>query len=116
LAETTGTDLVAQLHVGRGYQPYIHPDRLVATDPLDLALLQGAQYLALGIQAQGGDLVKEQGAAMGPLEAPRAAPIGAGIGPAFDPEQLGLDQVFRQRRAVEADQRLVRPRAVAVQV
>ena len=54
---------------------------------------------------QGPEFVEEQGAAVGFLEAAVAGLGGAGEAARFVAEQLGLDQVFRQRRAVHDDQR-----------
>ena len=116
LAETPGAHFVAQLNVGGGYQPYVHANGFVAPDPFDLAFLQGAQDLALGVQAEGDDFVEEQGAAVGAFEAPRAAAVGTGEGAPFHAEEFGFDQAFRQGGAVEADQRAFVAAAVPVQV
>ncbi|MNQ64710.1 hypothetical protein D3C85_791430 [compost metagenome] len=72
LAKAPGFNFTTQVQVGRGDHPHVHLDRCRAADPLDLALLQGAQDLALGTEAERGNLVQEQGPPMGPLETPWA--------------------------------------------
>ena len=81
----------------------------VATDPVDLALREDPQDPGLGLGRHVADLVEEQGAPVGGFElaGPRLDP--GGHAP-LDTEQLALQQVPRQRRAVEGDQR--RGRAV----
>src|SRR5690606_749379 len=116
LTITAGLDLVAQPDVGGSDQPHSNAAGFGAADPLDRALPQGPMGLAVGVKTEGGDLIEEQGAAVGALEAPGAAAVGAGVGALFDAEEFGLDQVLRQRGAVEADQRAMAARAVSVQV
>src|SRR5690606_3823027 len=116
LTKTAGLDLVAQLYVGGSDQPHINADGFVAADPLDLAFLQGPEALALGVKTEGGDLIEEQRAAVGALEAPGAAAVGAGVGALFAAGEFGLDQAPRPRGADEADQRAMAARAVSVQV
>ena len=74
------------------------------TGSIDL-LLQRAQHLGLRLQAHVGDLVEEDRAAVGGLEA--AAPIAdrAGEGALHVAEQLALDQLFGDRGAVDLDER-----------
>ena len=54
---------------------------------------------------QGSELVEEQGAAVRLLEPPMAGLGGAGEAARLVAEQLGLDQIFGQGRAVHDDQR-----------
>ena len=84
--------------------------RLGAADPLELALLQHAQQLGLERRRDLADLVEEQRAAVGQLEAALAGVDGAGEGALLVAEQLGLQQRLRQRRAVDLDERPVRAR------
>ncbi|MNE39773.1 hypothetical protein D3C80_1337420 [compost metagenome] len=63
---------LAQVDVGGRDDPHIDLDAVAATDPFDFPFLQGAQQLALPGQAQAGDLIQEQRAAMGSLETPGA--------------------------------------------
>ena len=81
-------------------------DRLGAAEPLELALLQHAQQLDLDVRVHVADLVEEQRAAVGPLEAPLLARRRAGERPFLVAEQLRLDQRVGQRRAADLHERL----------
>src|SRR3546814_5240060 len=72
-----------------------------ASHPLEGAVLDRAQQLFLHGLAGRGDLVEEQAAAIGDLEAPAAPLHGAGEGPGLVTEQLGLQQALGQSRAVQ---------------
>ena len=76
-------------------QPDVGLDRLGAAEPLELALLQHAQQLDLRRQVDVADLVEEQRAALGQLEAPLLARFGAGERALLVAEQLRLDQASR---------------------
>ena len=80
---------------------------LVAADALEAAVLDDAQDLLLHRQRGGGDLVEEQGAAIGDLEAREAPPRRAGEGAGLVAEQLAVEQALGQGGAVELDERLV---------
>ena len=107
LAELAGGDRLLQILVGGGDQADVGADRLGAAQPLELALLQHAQQLDLRREVQLADLVQEQRAAVGQLEAPLLGGVGAGERPLLVAEQLRLDQVVRQRRAADLDERLL---------
>ncbi len=79
-------------------------DRRPAADALDLMLLEDAEQLGLGLQGELGDLVQEEGAAVGQLEAADAPGEGAGEGAFFMAEELALDQSPGERGAIELDQ------------
>src|SRR5262249_27577789 len=81
--------------------------RLAAAHATEVALLEDAQELGLRGVVHLRDLVEEQGAAVGQLEASQAAFGGAGEGSALVTEQLALDERLRDRRAVDGDERLV---------
>src|SRR6185436_16671026 len=83
-------------------------------DAAELALLQKAQQLRLRAERHLADLVEEQRPAVRGLDQPRAIAIGAGERAAHVSEELALDQVLRQRRAVDGGERLRAPRRVAV--
>ncbi len=70
----------------------------------------GAQELRLELERQLADLVEEHGAAVGGLEGADALAIRAREGAAHVPEELALDEVRRDRAAVDDDERLVGPR------
>ena len=81
----------------------------------DLAPIERAEQLRLQLARQLADLVEEQRAAVGLLNAPSRRSIGAGERAALVAEQLGLDQRWRsQRAAIEHDERpgRARPRFV----
>ena len=80
---------------------------LLRADPGDLAIFDRAQQPVLRRARQRGELVEEQGAAVGLLEAAGAGLGRAGEGAGLVAEQLGLDQGLGQRRAVHHDQRPV---------
>ena len=69
-----------------------------AADALELALLEDAEELGLGLQGQLADLVEEEGAAVGQLEAADPPGDGAGEGALLVAEQLALDQARRAGR------------------
>ncbi len=84
-------------------------------DALELALLQRAQELHLHLDRDLADLVEEERAAVGELEAPRLARHGAGERAALVAEELALDELLRDGRAVDLDERLVLAARVLVQ-
>ncbi len=114
LAKAPGGDVVGQAPVGGGDDPGVDRDRLRAPQPLHRALLERAQQLGLGRRRELGDLVEEQRAAAGRLEAAGAGGDRAGVGALLDPEQLRFEQRLGHRRAVDRDERPARPRAVVV--
>ncbi len=67
-------------------------DRRSAADALDLVLLEDAEQLGLGFQGELADLVQEQGAPVGQLEAADAPGDGAGEGPFLVAEEFALDE------------------------
>ena len=83
-------------------------DRRAAADRGILALLQHAQEPGLRLGRHVADLVEEERAALGLLEAAgraRSAPVKA---PFSWPNSSALDQVARDRRHVDGDERAVR--------
>ena len=87
---------------------------LRAAEPRELAVLQHLQQLRLQRQLHLADLVEEHRAVVGELELARLVLDGAGERAALEPEQLRLEQLGRQRRAVDLDERLVAARRRAV--
>ena len=78
------------------------------------ALLQHAQELGLQLGLELADLVEEEGAAVGELDAAAPARGGAGEGALLVAEQLALEQRLAERRAVDRDERARRARAPVV--
>ena len=82
----------------------------LAADALELALLQHAQQLGLHRRRDVADLVEEQRAAVGELEAAELALDGAGERALLVAEQLALEQRLGERAAVDLDERAARAR------
>src|SRR5262249_61018428 len=92
----------------------VDADRPLAADPLELALLQQPQQLGLHRRRHVADLVEEQRAAVGLLELAEMSCRGAGERAFFVAEQLRLDQLGGNRRAVDADERTIASAAALV--
>jgi len=86
----------------RRNDPRIDIDRPVGTESFNLSLLQHPQELDLEGQRQLPNLIKEQGATTGRLEAADASFAGSGERALLVAEELGLDQGFGQRSAAHA--------------
>jgi len=95
--------------VGGGNDAHIDPRRRRGAEPFEFPLLEHAQELDLQVEGQLADLVQEDRAAMGELEATDFAGEGAGEGPLLVTEELTLDQCGRDGRAVDLDQRPLLP-------
>jgi len=72
-------------------------------------LLQDAEKVHLQLQADVSDLVQEEGPVLGELQLPPVEDGGAREGPFFVPEELALQQAFRQGSAGYGNERRVRP-------
>ena len=98
-------NLFDELLVRRRDHAHVHADARLPADRLDDLLLKRSQHLRLRLQAHVADFVQEQRAAGRRLEL--AAPIGDGAGERAShvAEELRLDELFRQRRAVDLDER-----------
>src|SRR5262245_42577500 len=96
--------------VRRRDYPDVHRLRPRAAESAHLALLECRQELALGRQRQPADLVEEERPAGGQLEEARLGPSGVRERSALVAEQFRLDQVLRDGRAVDVDERRLRPR------
>ena len=105
----------AQILVGGGDDADIGLDRRAAADRRIFALLQHAQQPGLRLHRHVADLVEEQRAALGLLEAPGGALGGAGEGAFLMAEQFALDEVVRDRRHVDGDEGPFLALAVIVQ-
>jgi hypothetical protein len=105
LAECSAPHLRGEVAVGGRQDADIDLHRRGPAQAVDFALLQCAQQLRLQTDIHFGHLVQQQGAAMGGLELAQTAGDRAGEGASFVAEQLGFQQVFRDRRAVQGDER-----------
>ena len=95
-----------EVAIGGGDQAHVGLQRARASHPLELARLEHAQQLGLHQRAHLRDLVEEQRAARRLLDAPDLGGGGAGERALLVAEQLRLEQLLRQRRAVDRDERL----------
>ena len=114
LAERAFRDHLCQLGVGRGDDANIHLDRLVVTDAFELALLKRPQQLHLQRRAHRPHFVEEERAFVRLLESALARADGAGERAAHVTEQLGFEQRFGNRAAVERDEAMGAARAVVM--
>src|ERR1700688_1704764 len=94
-----------ELAVGGRDDSNVHLARFGRADAKYLAVLEDAEQLGLEIRAGLSDLVEEQGAARGPLEASRALLDSAGERPLLMTEQLALDHAVGQRLAIDREER-----------
>jgi hypothetical protein len=115
LAELALADRLAQVAMGGGDDAHIGLDGNPAAHGGEFALLQHAQQPGLGIQRHVADLVQEQRAGGGLLEAPNPAGHRPGEGTLLMPEELALDQLARDRRHVHRDEGPAPALAVVVQ-
>ena len=88
----------------------------VAPTGMRLALLEHAQQLHLQRRRHLADLVEEEAPAARRGEEALLVPDGAGEGSLHVPEQLALEQVLRQRAAVDRQERPVGPAGQVVDV
>ena len=107
-AEACLAHRLRQIAVRGGDDADVDRHRLGAADAVDHPLLDRAQQLGLQAHVHFGDFVEQQRAAVGLLEFADAAGDGAGEGALFVAEQLGFEQLFRDRRAVDANERRAR--------
>ena len=107
-------DRHGQVFVGRRDDTHVHREGSLAAHAFDDAVLEYAQQFRLRLRSQVSDLVEEQSAAVRQLE-PALPPLRrAREGAAFVSEHLRLDQITRDRGAIDGDERLVAaaPRAL----
>src|SRR5207247_8414140 len=98
----------------RRESPHGHPDGPARPHGLELLLLEDAKKLHLRLEGQLADLVEEDRAAIGELEAADAALQRTGEGTLHMPEQLALDQARGDCAAVHLHQRAVAAGAAVV--
>src|SRR5256886_9791691 len=114
LADPPLFDRFVQVAVGGGDEPHVNRDGAGPAQPLDLTLLCGTQDLRLQREAHVDDFIEKHRAARRLLEAANFAGDRAGERALLMPEQLALEQVLRNRRAVDRDERSGRLGAVQV--
>ncbi len=109
-AEFAAFGFRVEVLVGRGDHAHVDADQLAAADAVELAVGEHAQQARLQRQRHVADLVEEQRAAIGLLEAAGVAARGAGERAGLVAEQFRFEQFGRNRRGVERDEWLA-PRA-----
>ena len=116
LAEPAVGDELVEPPVRRRDDARGHPDRLLAADALELAVLQDAQQLRLRRLVQISDFVEKDRAAVGQLELAAPERRRAGERPLLVAEELALDQLGRNRGAIHLHERTRGERAFAMDV
>src|ERR1019366_10035519 len=106
LAKVMRGDFGLEVAIGRRDYSRIDVNRAFAADALEVLILQKAQKLGLQGRRQVCYLVEENSPAVGRLEPPGLVLDRAGERAADVPEQLALQQFFRERGAIDDDERL----------
>src|SRR5439155_1569060 len=108
-------ELRLEVRVGRGDEAHVDLDRAVGADRGDALVLDDPEQFGLETEGHLTDLVEEERPAVGRLEQPAPRLAGAREGALLEAEQLRLEQLLRDRRAVHRDERLVPSRAREVE-
>src|SRR5439155_10955501 len=98
----------------RADQAEVDTDDAVAANRTILAFLKYTEQLGLQVWRHLADLVQEQRAPLRHLKEPFLVSGRAGERPLLVAEQLGFNQIFGNRRAVDLDERALRPLAVVM--
>ena len=114
LAEAPGGDFGRDVGVGGRKDPHVDPPRARGADPLDLAALEHAEQLGLLARLQRADLVQQQRAAFGQLEASDAVRPGVGERALHVTEHLALEEPLGEPAQVDRHERARGPRASRV--
>src|ERR1700687_462927 len=102
-------NLLLQVTVSRGDNPYIHFDRLCAADALEALFLEHPEQLCLDGQRQLPDFVQKQAAVVRHVHLSYFACARASEGAAFVAEQFVFHESFGNCRAVERHEWLFTP-------
>src|SRR5208283_5405088 len=95
----------AQIAVGSGEKANVDFDGACAAEPLELALLQHAEKFDLDGGRHVSDFIEKERALIGKFEFARLAGGRSGKSSFFVTEKLALQQIFRNRGAVDLDER-----------
>src|SRR3989304_4229038 len=106
LPEPSPGHLALEVARRRGHQAHVDFPGLRVAEPADLPLLQETKQLRLQRQGKLPDLVEEKRAAAGFLDQPRPVGLRLREGSLAVAEELALQERFRDRSAVEGDERL----------
>src|SRR5207247_3560785 len=113
-AEAALADQRLEIAVGRRDHAHVHPEGVFTPDALERLLPERPEHLRLRLEAHVTDLVEEERAVVGELELPATARQRARERPLLVAEELVLDQLLRDRGAVDLDERLLAPRRAGV--
>src|SRR6516225_4480117 len=105
LAELSVTDRVQEIGVGGGDNTNVDVEGSGLAERRDFAVIEEAEQFGLEVEAHLADLVEEQRAAGSATDESELVAVGAGKGAAAVAEQLALEQLARNGRAVEGDER-----------
>src|ERR1051325_676685 len=100
----------------RGDHTNVDTERTVSADALVRSFLDHAQQFYLHRQTHLADLIEEQRAPGSQLEPPLARADRAGEGALLVSEQFALEQIGRDRAAIDRDERLAATRRAIVQI
>src|SRR2546427_10433989 len=103
-AEALLLDEASEVAVRRGDQADVDLDRPGAADTLELLLLEDPEELRLELERDLADLVEEEGAAMGHLEASDLLRDGPGERAPLAAEELALQEPRRDGGAIDLDE------------
>src|SRR5579863_3776125 len=95
----------AQVAVGRGDEAHIDLHRTGAAEALELALLQNTQQFHLRDRRYIANLIQEKRAFVCQFKFTRLAGYGSGERSFFETEQFTFQQILRNRRAVDLEER-----------
>ncbi len=93
-----------KIPVGCGDDADIHLERLTASHPFELSLLQHPQKLDLGVERQLGHFVQEQRSSVSQFESAHPSLGRSGKGAFFVAEQLAFNETRGNRAAVDLDE------------
>jgi len=116
LAKRAGGDEFVEAAIGGRDDAHRDTNGLFAADPLQLAVLQNAQELGLRGFMQVADFVEKDCPAVGQLEPAAPQRRRAGERALLVTEQLALDQLRRDGRAVDLHERAGRDGTLAMHV
>ncbi len=105
-------DVGFEVAVGRRDDPHVDGHLCGATDRSHAPRFEGAQQLRLNLFGELANLVEKQRTAFGRLEHPGSCGVGATEGALDVAKQLALDEIARDRGAVERAQRTAAPAAL----
>ena len=114
LAKNAFGDSLGHIAVGGGDDADIERHRLLAANPLDLALLQDAEQLGLEAHRHFSDLIEKQRTLLRLLELAGLRLLRPGKGALFVTEQGRFEQTVRDRRAVDGDEGTIPPGRLAM--